>query len=238
METDSILTRKPKYLIKEATAFINSELRDGKPAYKLLPLIRAYPRPIVTDFNGLITNNTDPMSLNPGASFFINELRQIGNVFVVTTAPNWDSVHEFLDESGVWFPDMLLLTAPNFRFLSHNPESSQGIKLRNQFLDFANKNKFNIEKKDLLGSLRHKRLGPLFLKPFNVPIIDDEAIAVTNNPGMLGIQVQNWEPNFPDSLKWQPDKNNKGKATLREAFELVKDFYSSIGPSITEEAIR
>lgn len=229
----------PGNILELAATYVNSELSKGKSAYRVLSLIRAFPQPIVVDFNNVIANNTDPLRLNPDAPEFLEELRKIGTVFIVTAAGSWTAVQEFLAENEVWSPVTVLLTKSNYRFMEE-PEGHQEHHERSilieDFLKRAKKLGWNLNEGDLV---ERKRVAPIFGKSFLVPIIDDFYHTTHNNPGTLGIQVNYWEPNLTeDGRKWL-DEQNRGTATLKEAVEMVRNHYSSLGlSSMTSEAVK
>jgi len=240
MENLRVFGREPRNIREKAATYVNSELSQGKPAYKVLSLIRALPNPIAVDFNNVITNNINPMKLNPDAPKFLKDLRGIGSVFVVTTALNWESVQEFLGERGVWSPDMILITSPNYQFISDlQRDHPQGEKLRAEFQSTARELGWSADEDNLIMPPRYKRISPIFGKPFLVPIIDDSVEVIHKNPGMLGIHVQEWEPNYTDTGKKENDQENEDKLTLSDAVEVVRRHYASLGASsITSEAVK
>jgi len=238
MEIPNVTGYEPKRIIKEATAYTNWALSEGTPAYKVLSLLRAYPRPIAVDFNNVLANNIEPMSLNPDAPDSLQELQKIGNVFIVTTAPSWKSVHDFLVENGVWSEKIILMAAPNLRFLAQSSKHPIGNRMRKEFLEIAQSNKLPARSDQLLGPLRDKRIAPIFAKPFLVPMIDDLPEAIKNNPGMLGIQVEEWEPNYDSGAVERSFGGLQCNTTLMEAVEMVKNHYSVLGRSpMTSEAV-
>lgn len=238
MEIPKVSGYEPERIIKEATAYTNWVLSEGTPAYKVRSLIRAYPKPIAVDFNNVLANNIDPMSLNPDAPEFLQELQKIGNVFIVTTAPSWISVQEFLAENGAWSEKMILMAAPNLRFLAQSAKHLIGNRMRKEYLEIAQRNQISVRPDQLLGPLRDKRIAPIFAKPFLVPIIDDLPEAISNNPGMLGIQVEEWEPNYDSDAVEKSSDEIQCNTTLMEAVEMVRNHYSVLGRSpMTSEAV-
>src|SRR3989344_9613249 len=219
--------RKDAHSIAEKEAsLLNAELQ--KTPYLAVELrvlidsIRRFPKPIAVDFNNVLANNESPLQLNPEAPRFLKELRKIGNVFIVTSASGWETLHTFMKENRLWSEDIVLLTSGIWGFLTDwDKNSREGKILRKEFLQTAKAAGWKVTSEDLLSPPGGKRVAPLFNKPFLVPIIDDLTMATEKNPGMLGINVKTWEPNpEPWVIKF-----NEDKITLKEAVEIVKDHY-------------
>lgn len=224
--------RVPETELEKAALRINRKFRKGGEAHEVLDDIRQFPKPIAVDFNNVIVNNTHPLQVNPEAKVFLEGLHEVGNVFIVTSAPGWEAVNDFLVEHGLWKPEMVLMTAPAYEFISQWQEDHpKGIELRREFVEMAKGLGWNYdeeEEDDLVRAPGYKAVAPIFGKPFEVPIIDDSYYATNNNPGMFGITVQAWETD--EGMQRIYARSNQGKPSLAEAVEIVRSHYTSIGP--------
>lgn len=212
---------------------INKAFRTGKPAWEIKDPIREFPRPITVDFNNVIANNKgSPLLLNPDTPRFIEELRQIGNVFIVTTASSWDAVHEFFTENNIWSEDLILMVMPNWAFLTTDrfgwEDDPVAKTAEAEFLELARSLDWVIEGESVLRPSGFKRVAPIFGKKFLVPIIDNRHEVTTNNPGMLGVPVKEWEPRTDKSMLQYLERYNTNRLTLHEAAEVVRKHYLNL----------
>lgn len=218
----------PATEMEKAALRINKRFRSGGEAHEVLDDIRKFPKPIAVDFNNVIANNSLPLELNPDAPMFLEELGKIGNIFIVTFASNWEVLHDFLAQHGLWKPDMVLMTAPTYEFVSSwHRDHPKGKELRREFLTIARKMGWNYKEADLIKSPANKAVALIFGKPFKIPVIDDSSAATTSNPGMFGINVRAWRSsNEADRI--QLEALSEEKPTLKEAVEIVRKHYASI----------
>ena len=227
-----------KQKLSEIAKHLNVSFKQGRPAYELLPEIRAFPKPIVIDFNNVLANNDDPLIPNPHASAFLDKLNKVGNIFIVTTATSWDLVNKFLADQKMLKKDTVLMVADNYQFLASGSEGyrdeevTQANKLWDEYSAFAKvlsnpPAEGQIKRSRSGTALAKKHLAPLFLKPFNVPIVDDAGMATYDNPGMLGIQVDKFMPVFYED---DPDYNYDG-STLNSAAAIVEEHYAGAARS-------
>lgn len=219
--------------LDEVANHINAKFRQGGNASQVIDEIRRFPKPIVVDFNNVLANNIGEIVINPEAAKFIDELRTIGDIFIVTTAVPWKGVHSLLKKGGLWHRGMVLMTYPSYQFLTdRGGRQPAAVKLRTEFKDFAKQH--DIPCKDLGldgGAPSTKRVAPLFKKPFLVPIIDDTNSATIDNPGMLGIGVKEWEPILDEHHRAWRDEHNEGRPTLEDAVKIVREHYAKIDSS-------
>lgn len=202
------------------TGKINDVLKKGVPAYEVLTEIRSYQKPIVVDFNNVLVSNLTPTVINPEASSFLAELRKIGDVFIVTTAEDWNSVYKILKNGNIWSSSQILMTIPNWRFITQHEEwSPKGKELRKGYLELAKSQGRNIRERDLLKPPEYKTVAPVFNKSWEIPLIDDSDLATYKNPGMQGIHVRSFEP----ARTWYD--NQEGTLTLSDAIQEVRKVY-------------
>lgn len=217
-----------KVELETAVKNINRTFKKGGTVLDVLGDIRKFPRPIAVDFNNVIANNRIPLQLNPYAPTFLQELRQIGNVFIVTSATGWANVQRFLKRKGLCSNDIVLMTNHAYAFMKDRkgkyPEADN---LKKEFLAMAGRMGWRYKEDDLFYPHSWKVLGPIFAKPYKVPIIDDSFNETDDNPGMYGINVQAWECASKVMQKIF-ERDNVGKPTLGEAIELVRKHYASI----------
>lgn len=205
---------------------LNRYFREGGIALNVLDQLRKFPRPIMVDFNNVIANNESPLQLNPDAPKFLEDLREIGSVIIITHASYWTGLQGFMVANGIWHPGMVLMTWPTYEFLGNRDEyTDENRKLREDFNQMASQafgkefDEFELE-----AAASGKKVAMLFNKPWEIPIIDDTLTPTTNNPGMRGVQVQCWEPNPTKSTV----ARNKSLPSLPEATKTVRDHYSRI----------
>lgn len=211
--------------LEEEVAYLNMKFKNGASAHEVLDQIRRFERPIAVDFNNVLADNLEPLEMNPDAPAFIEELRKIGNIFIVTSATDWNSVQEFLEKNGLWYPDMVLMTYQNYEFTTREQASNlDGIKIREEFADHAQANNMGIAIDDLNSFLSGKRVAPIFMKPFLIPLVDDSSINTEFNPGMLGIRVKNFSPKHGRLT----ERSNADRLSLSEAAEIIRAYYSSL----------
>ena len=223
--------------LEKAIENINKVFRDGKEAYEVIYYLRMLPRPIVVDFNNVIANNIPPFALNPYAINFLKDLRDIGNVVIVTSAIGWKWIQGFLKKHGLWSNDMVLMTAANYKFLcrdndryhdgflSQSPEEEKGEveaeRLREEFLGLG----WSCEEGDLVKDITGKVVAPIFGKIFEIPIIDDNHFATEGNPGMFGIHVKAWGKTEEEKLEIS-HREREGEYSLTEALGIVRSYYT------------
>lgn len=189
---------------------------------EILPLIRSLPRPIVVDFNGLFCNNQLPLTVNPEAGQVLGLLREIGNVVIVTTASDWGKVHGFLQDNGLWFDDMVLMTQQNY----YNESAASVWDEIADYLHFIKTQNPSFVYRFshfMTGSPSDKRIAPVFMKPFPVPILDDNPIAIFNNPGMKGIPVKSFV--VDPEKEWEAVFVSEEGMSFLQAVEQVREFY-------------
>ncbi len=233
--------------LTQAAQEINDWFKSGGSAYEVRDQIRKFPKPICVDFNNVIASNGNNLELNPAAPTFLNELKTIGNVFIVTTASDWEYVQTFLKRHNVWSDDVVLMTESCFKFMidqeAHYPADPRGVEIRREFIALektqgwdkeqiqrwkqspiqTDETEYEILDSNLTDSLGSKRIAPLFLKPFKIPIIDDKFDATgKSNHGMLGIKVKKW---FGSDE--QESSVNLGE-TLMQAVAIVRNHYVEI----------
>jgi len=222
-EIDSLTNKE--FNVEKESKNLNEVFKNRTPAYEVLDKIRKYPKPIVLDFNNVLANNSTPLEVNPHARNLLDSLSDVGNVFIVTTARSWEAVHKFLEENKLWKKDIVLMTMPNWDFMTQsNEDSPKGKSLRKEYIEKVNNLGKSVDEKDLIAPSGLKRIAPLFNKSWEIPIIDDATYACIDNPGMHGILVKSFDPeNNP-----RYEKQYQIQRTFEEAIEEVKEIYRTI----------
>lgn len=203
--------------------------------------LRKIEKPILVDFNNVLVSNHDPFPLNPAAPDFLKELRELGTVIVVTTARNWNGVHDELVKYGLWDDGTLLIV--NGNYVLEYPADSY------------TPDEFGITQEELdalgeRGAAASKRIGGVFGKDFDIPLIDDTPLATRDNPGIFGINVEKWfdeNEHYYETYRHYEDLAKRGEAsdfqmealarfeeglsgeTLRKAVEEVRKIYGNNG---------
>lgn len=202
---------------------LNQMFEKGTPAYECLPDVRAIERPILVDFNNVLANNQSKIVPNPYANDFLEKLRRHGDIIIVTSASSYKSVVDILKKGDLWSDDYVLMTRSSWEFMDDygqgKPESHELVREFEQYRNSVGKpidvRGFNIEND------YGKRVAPIFKKPFDVPLIDNDSYYTTGNPGIFGITVDSWEPSQHLMIAYR-------EATLIEAVEQVGKHYNSI----------
>lgn len=178
----------------ELATQLNNVFKKGDLLDQHKEILHNIDKPILVDFNNVLVNNCSELKPNPHAKEFIAELEQLGQVIVVTTASNWDLVHSELVKFDLWTDKMILITKKNF-YIDYFQDD----------LDTADY--YGINQKDLAllkqrvtsSAPAHKRIGEIFNKEFDIPLIDDTGMATEDNPHIHGIHVEPWftEKEYP-----------------------------------------
>ncbi len=206
---------------------LNDAFRKGRQAWEVLEDLQAIKKPILVDFNNVLANNNMPLIPNPEGKQFLSALRNIGDVIIATTARGWDPVHDFLQNSGMWSDEIILMVSPNWKFLS-NEAYGETKSAKDRLMTAFERNLSNrgIEFDTFYhrSSPVKKPLSPLFDKPFDIPLIDDSAMATLKPyPGILGIHVQP----FMDDIEREYMISDSG-IPLPKAVEKVQEHYSPV----------
>jgi len=211
---------------------LNQHFRSGGLAYEVLDEIRAFPKPILVDFDNTLCDRVQgEYVLNPDAPMLISSLDEMGcSVFIVTNTRTafWESVADFLVANYLWLPTMTLMTLECYLFLTiHRSHEDKrlgfGEKLVNDYVDFRGW-QGRLSPESLIKVPGYKCLAPIWKKPFDIPWIDDGA--VEDNPGMLAIKVPWWE------LEPTPFPNPTNH-TFEEAVEIVRRHYAEVEATLT-----
>jgi len=229
--------------MKELAIKLNASFQSGEVLDKHKKILQKIDKPILVDFNNVLVNNSSELELNPKAKEFITELDKIGQIIVITTATDWNLVHEKLVKFDLWTDKMILLTKNIFY-----PEYEDDSEVENDY--GINRDDFFVLKKRLMFSFpAQKRVGEVFGKDFFIPLIDDNFVATTNNPYINGIHVEPWftkgESKY-EGYQYLKDLIEKGEIdprkkeqlatlelglsgeTLKKAVEEVKKIYAAI----------
>lgn len=217
---------------------LNQHFCNNQTAYDVRDDLLKFPHPIGVDFNNVIANNKIPLKLNPDAPLFLEQLKEIGNIFIVTSAGNnfWEPIYSFFSEHNIWHPETVLMTLGSYSFVSKNGDwNHRGEKLRQEYFELT-KN-FEWSPQDVEGIKNewwgYKFIAPLFQKPFRIPLIDNDPAYLYHNPGVLPVLVKEWVPEEEITEGWHKEhleRMNLTRPSLLEAVEVVKEYYSSLKP--------
>lgn len=215
---------------------LNQHFCDNKTAYAVLDDLSKFPRPIGVDFNNVIANNKIPLKLNPDAPLFLEQLKEVGNIFIVTSADNWEAIYSFCTKHKIWSPETVLMTFKSYSFVSEISErNTEGAELRQKYFELVEDcdwfPKEDIEKEQL--SYCYKFIAPLFNKNWRIPLIDNASGYLNHNPGVFPVLVKEWIPEEEITETWYKEdfeEFNLNKPGLLEAVEIVRQYYASIKP--------
>lgn len=223
---------------------LNRHFRLNGSVSGVIEDLQRFPRPIAVDFNGVIANGHYPLKLNPEAPAFLDELRKIGNVVIVTGSAGpgiWDHLHDFLKEHKIWYPDLVLMVVHNYEQIADlNPQNVEGAAIRQRYFDSVKDQEWFSEK-DYIPWRSDKLVATFFGKPWRIPLIDDYKENLDRNPGVFPVLVKRWAPRedywyederWFDESGWDRLKEvNKGRPSLLEAVEIVRQYYASFDRS-------
>ncbi|MCL5431911.1 MAG: hypothetical protein M1484_02290 [Patescibacteria group bacterium] len=222
-------TAENKDLVKLAIN-LNKELGKKTPAYKLLPEIRAFPKPILVDYNETLVGNSEaPLVANPEASSFLDRVRETGTVFVLTSNMHPDRVHTTLERLDLWRKGMIVMTPPNYDFLIALEEAYWGqyqgpaavLQAAEKITDeFIALHKLPSDRLVFAKPPAYKTIAPIFGKPFDIPLVDDSAAATVNNLGIFGLTAKMFTPNSEEL--WEGDYD---RLSLTQAADRIIDYY-------------
>ena len=225
---------------------LNGLFRDGCFAFEpeMVKLLARVEFPIVVDLNNVLISNNQPLEVNPEAKKFLNDLAELGEIFVVTTANNWETVWRRLEQNGL-SDKIVLMVAENYFKPREEWTRSQRAVIDTYIAEVLKQGlaeEFGLQEqlawKELRvkpevarrlrfsGSAANKRLAPLFSKPFAVPIIDDAYEATSDNPGMRGFLAPCFEPHPKKGRGLE--KLNTEHQSLKEIGAAVKKYKDSI----------
>lgn len=226
---DALVSEDPNEQ-RERCHALNRWFREGGSAYETdaLQEIRKAAFPILVDFNNVLVNNEDPIRINPAAQGFLESLSTIGDVFITTTARNWDAVATWLEKIDPRiFDKAVLLVSRNYypekssielrypgtalyaaitdylvlvdgcrlhaqaRIPEREPEEVVPSLETDEFDDLPPEPPQDYRKYALLRAAADKSLAPIFLKPWNIPLIDDYP---AEGVGIELLKVYPWPP--------------------------------------------
>ncbi len=208
---------QPELPITEIALALNSEFSEGKSALYQHELLSKIPKPILVDFNCVLANNEFPIVGSPYAEDFLNELENIGNIVIVTAASGWDIVKEILESVNAWNNKRILMTQDTWQFAFGYGRYDHADRLRDKFI--AQRHDPKITAESFTNRLYSKKVAPLFMKDYDVPLIDDMWENTHDNPGIFGIQVKPYEP----LVHYGYDGS-----TLHKALESVRNYYQRL----------
>lgn len=188
--TENSSAGKDKEIQIDLANQLNQRMRSGISLYspECISLAKNFEHPIVIDFNNVLVNSGRPWVPNPEAIPAIQQLTQIGTVFVATTAwRDWELRQKALEGFGLWRDGMVLVTGETM--ITWEKLETDLIK---EIEGRLNRPLSKGERSHV--SFGRKLLSPVFGKSFDVPIIDDNPDITMNNPGMLGLLVRAFDP--------------------------------------------
>lgn len=209
--------------------YLNTLFSCDIPAYYALDTMRKFERPIAVDFNNVIANNGDPLQLNPDAPRFLDHLKGLGDVFIVTSAEGWYEVQQFFLDNNLWDPQMVLMTAETYCPV----RTIHGTNFRRDTIgivdEYLGQNSLNPDQRYLF---RQKGfIAPYFSKRWDIPLIDDSRFNVgRGNIGIRGILVKPWfaESDDPMSL-YGNDERDSDRVNLDQAVSIVRSHFTDNG---------
>lgn len=228
--------------VKQTIHEINLHLKVRRDVVDLFDLFQKIPRPIIVDLNRVLASDTHPLEPNPEAEHFIDQLKQLGTVLIVTKGVSYDRISEFLRRSSLLTDEMILLTSPLYRPFT-NPQRYVTDKEKKRKIEMI-RHKFITRQQSSLfffqtptnrfdSESEEKKLAPIFHTNALIPIIDDNVKAVINNPGMLGIRARPWYStselqDMMTSYSRRPTLIDEPGYSLNEIVKIVRRYFETI----------
>ncbi len=189
----------------ERRQLLNEAFQKGDSAFQHIDLLRGIEFPILVDFNGVLVDNQDVPALNPEAPEFLEHLKQLGDVVIVTVGQDWQGIYNRLQELGIG-DDVILITKNNFYCNNDHLdilELDHDIDPSVFWNEFAESPALSSEERELItryngnpvsmaDAASSKRVGVLFNKPYRIPIVDDSSRPGDCNPGIDLLRVQEY----------------------------------------------
>jgi len=171
----------------ELATQLNNVFKKGDLLDQHKEILNNIDKPILVDFNNVLVNNCSELEPNPHAKEFIAELEQIGQVIVVTTASNWDLIHDELIKFDLWTNKMILITKKNYYIDDFQDDLDTA-----DYYGLSQESWALLEQRVTNSAPAHKKIGEAFSKDFDIPLIDDNYMATRDNPHIHGIHVIPW----------------------------------------------
>lgn len=233
-------------------AWLNERFRSGASVWgdEILKRMRAFSRPIIFDLNNVLVTYKSPYRPNPMAKESLQRAKSIGNTFIITSAGEWELQQEELERLNLWNEKIVLLTGNNYiapemvtgrdiggmpqlhRFWRPRAETPAYDKAISDFIVLAKLRGLDCTAEDFYKTGAWKRVAPIFLKPYNIPLVDDAPEGYRNNPGIQGIGVRNWELVFLDTGNEERYKtlllDDDGIPTILGAVEQIRKYYEGV----------
>lgn len=230
------------------TSWLNERFKAGASVWQdeILIRTRGLEKPIVVDLNETLVSSFMPYVVNPDANEALNLARKVGNVVIVCSGLDWELQQEELERLNLWHDDVVLMTANNYvppemdsshslngdvvmdghwRFPDETPAYDKAVA---EFIEFAKIRDLSCSEGDFRELALYKRVSPIFLKPYDIPIIDDYFLATRDNPGMKGFSVNNWRVYGTEAGRKDLAETGKQYVGVLEAVKQVEQYYKEI----------
>lgn len=209
---------------------LNTHFGEGGSVWRgdILQDMRSFPNPIMVDLEQTLIDFSYPgaKGVNPMSSEFLHRAKRIDTVFIVTRIGlyRYEDAREKLRQEGLWDDELILLTRENY---DQPDQAKDAIDAYIQHQGLRGK---TYHREDFLSGLKYKRLAPVFDQAKDIPLIDDGYENVHNNPGVLGIQVEDWimSENYRQAFgeDWKNMDGMLVYPTILEAMDLVEEHYA------------
>lgn len=139
-----------------------------------------------------ILYRSDPLTATPLARSALEQASRIGNIFLVSQNAdiNWTQAEAHLKDLGIWRDDTFLVTGRNL-----HPAPQDAIE---KYIELRKKHRVSLlvsdfQEEDAAEIMPINLLAPVFMKPYDLPFITDEAL--TKNAGIYdvvssGLQIE------------------------------------------------
>jgi len=228
---------------------LNSAFKEGRSIYdpEIIETVRRAEFPILVDYNNVLFGNNENLGINPEAKDFLATLKQIGEIFVVTTATNWEKIWKRLEDNGL-NGSVVLLVIKNY-FV---PDEEKGKNYKKQIDAYIDKihglglaEEFGLldqtdrwaeyqttptkgQRLYFSGSASRKRIAPAFGKTFRIPIVDDDTAATVGNPGIIGFTARYFEDDPRDFDLVAIERSQAKYPPLSEIAKQITEYKNSL----------
>lgn len=203
---------------------LNCSFERGGFAFDYLDYIRELPYPIIMDVEGTLISHRSlkGSAVKPEAQDALRTLASAGSIFFVSKCRYRDWLNRELMQHGLFQTGAVLMAEENWVINSSGKQTSAYPEIEK----FARRLGMLTETALLYYMVQNKRLAPLFMRTYDVPLIDDDNHVTREN---LGLRVYRVDHLIYDPEKQKPlVESNKGVISLTEAAADIERYYQDI----------
>lgn len=229
-ETKPELSLQDREALRSTASWLNAELEGGACVWRfnIINAIRQFPNPIIFDLDDtLVYRDLSGEKVNPQAQEALERAEKVGSIFIVT---NGLISVAGLKQLGLWRNGLVLINRKNYAsspwedtpFLATAvaqtyiaKQQSLGIQYRENDFDFKDSAK--------------KHLAPLFMKSYQIPLVDNSFSATLRNPGIWGLTLHD-QQFYEYQQEVARETGVEVIPDLLEAITRIENYYSLLYP--------